>query len=172
MQDDFASLFAYNRWADRRVLGACRKLTPEQYAAEPAPGWSSVRATMVHLAAVTEGWLRGLRGDVLGNPPTESELPTPDDVERLLESTYQVVEELLPTLSPEERSRPRLLRRGERSATLPPWAVMRHVVNHATYHRGQVASKLKRFGVEQPATDFIYWVFEQQQPAGPAGAGS
>ena len=45
--------------------------------------------------------------------------------------------------------------------TLPPWAVLRHVVNHATYHRGQVASKLKRFGVEQPATDFVYWVFEQ-----------
>jgi uncharacterized damage-inducible protein DinB len=31
MYDDFVSLFAYNRWADRRVLDACRKLTDEQY---------------------------------------------------------------------------------------------------------------------------------------------
>jgi uncharacterized damage-inducible protein DinB len=30
-----------------------------------------------------------------------------------------------------------------------------------TYHRGQVASKLKRLGVEQPATDFVDWAFEQ-----------
>jgi uncharacterized damage-inducible protein DinB len=39
--------------------------------------------------------------------------------------------------------------------------VLRHVVNHSTYHRGQVASKLKRFGVEQPMTDFVLWALEQ-----------
>ena len=55
MNDDFVSLFAYNRWADRRVLGACRKLTAEQYIAEPVPGWSSVRSSIVHIAVVTEG---------------------------------------------------------------------------------------------------------------------
>ena len=46
MNDDFASLYAYNRWADRRILEACRKLTPEQYGAEPVPGWSSVRSSI------------------------------------------------------------------------------------------------------------------------------
>jgi uncharacterized damage-inducible protein DinB len=39
--------------------------------------------------------------------------------------------------------------------------VLRHIVNHSTYHRGQVASKLKRFGVEQPGTDFVLWLYEQ-----------
>jgi hypothetical protein len=29
MHDDLTSLYAYNRWADRRVLDACRMLTPE-----------------------------------------------------------------------------------------------------------------------------------------------
>jgi hypothetical protein len=37
----------------------------------------------------------------------------------------------------------------------------RDPVNHSTYHCGQVASKLKRLGVEQPATDFVFWAFEQ-----------
>ena len=41
MQDDVAALFAYDRWANAKVLDACRKLTAEQYVAEPAPGWSS-----------------------------------------------------------------------------------------------------------------------------------
>ena len=31
MQDDFSSLFAFNRWANSKMLEACRKLTPEQY---------------------------------------------------------------------------------------------------------------------------------------------
>ena len=37
MNDDFVSLFTFNRWANARMLDACRKLTPEQYAAEPVP---------------------------------------------------------------------------------------------------------------------------------------
>jgi uncharacterized damage-inducible protein DinB len=161
MKDDFASLYTYNRWADRRILGACRKLTAEQYVAEPAPGWSSVRATLVHLAIVTEGWLRGLTGEVVGAPPSEAEFATVDDAERLLERAYQTLDGLLPALTPERLAAPMTLRGGGRSAVLPPWAVLRHVVNHATYHRGQIAAKLKRLGVEAPATDFIFWALEQ-----------
>lgn len=161
MHDDCVSLYAYNRWADRRVLDACRKLTPEQLVAEPAPGWSSVRSTLVHYAIVTEGWLRGITEVVEEKVLTEAELPTVDDVQRLLDKAHRVVDALLPTLTPEQLATPRTFRRGSRSAVLPPWVVLRHVVNHATYHRGQVASKLKRFGVEQPPTDFIFWAFEQ-----------
>ena len=62
MHDDFSSLYAFNRWANGRMLDACRKLTSEQYAAEPVHGWSSVRSTVTHIAIVTEGWLRGLTG--------------------------------------------------------------------------------------------------------------
>jgi hypothetical protein len=35
------------------------------------------------------------------------------------------------------------------------------IVNHSTYHRGQAASKLERFGIEQSITDFFWWVIEQ-----------
>ena len=72
MQDDFASLYAYNRWADRLILDACRKLTAEQYGSEPVPGWTSVRSSIVHIAVVTEGWLRGVAGETaFQNVPTE-----------------------------------------------------------------------------------------------------
>jgi uncharacterized damage-inducible protein DinB len=161
MKDDFASLYAYNRWADCRVLDACRKLTPEQYAAEPVPGWSSVRSSLVHIAVVTDLWLRSVAGESPQTFPTEADLPTVEDIERLLDHAYQTFEQLLPTLTPERLTTPRLFRGRSRSAVLPPWAVLRHVVNHSTYHRGQVASKLKRFGVEPPMTDFFFWVVEQ-----------
>ena len=50
MQDDVVALFAYDRWANTKVLDACRKLTAEQYVAEPVPGWSSVRSTIYHIS--------------------------------------------------------------------------------------------------------------------------
>jgi uncharacterized damage-inducible protein DinB len=164
MNDDFVSLYAYNRWADRLILGACRSLTAEQYAAEPVPGWSSIRSSIAHICMATEGWLRGVAGENVLTFPTEADLPTVDDAERLLDRAYEIFTGLVPTLTPEFLATPRTFSGRGRTALLPPWAVLRHVVNHATYHRGQIASKLKRLGVEPPATDLIFWVREQMQP--------
>ena len=117
MQDDVVALFAYDRWANTKVLDACRKLTVEQYGAEHVPGW--------------------------------------------LERVYRRFEELRPTLTPERLNTVLTLRAVGRTFTLPRWAILRHIVNHSSYHRGQTASKLKRFGIEQPITDFFWWVIEQ-----------
>ena len=161
MQDDIVALFAYDRWANRKILDACRKLTAEQYVAEPVPGWSSVRSTISHIGLATEFNLRTLAGDPDDRIPTEAELVTVDDVARLLERAYRRFEELRPTLTPERLNTLLTPRAVGRTFTLPRWAILRHIVNHSTYHRGQVASKLKRFGIEQPNTDFFWWVIEQ-----------
>jgi uncharacterized damage-inducible protein DinB len=161
MQDDFTSLFAFNRWANAKMLDACRQLTPEQYAAEPVPGWASVRFTVYHIAIVTDGWSRTLADDPDQSFPAEAEVQTPDDAARILERAYRTLDSLLPTLTPERLATPQTFSRRGRTAVLPPWAVLRHIVNHTTYHRGQVASKLKRFGVQQPETDLVFWAIEQ-----------
>jgi uncharacterized damage-inducible protein DinB len=161
MQDDFVALFAFDRWANRKLLDACRKLTTEQYVAEPVPGWSSVRSTIYHIAWVTDFHLRTLAGDPDDRIPTEADLATVDDAAQLLERAYGRLEKLRPTLTPERLNTVVTLRRRGRASTLPPWAMLRHIVNHSTYHRGQVAAKLKRFGVEVPLTDFFFWVIEQ-----------
>ena len=162
MQDDFASLFAFNRWANAKMLDSCRKLSVEQYAAEPVPGWSSVRSTVHHIAIVTEGWLRGLAADPDESVPTEGELTTVDEAERLLERAYQRFEELLPTLTPERLATPVTYRRRGRTATLPPWALLRHVVNHTTYHRGQVATLLRQLGHKAASTDYLRFIDAQK----------
>ena len=161
MQDDVLALFAYDRWANRKVLDACRKLTAEQYVAEPVPGWSSVRSTLSHIALATEFNLRTLASDPNDPLPTEADLATVDDAAQLLERAYHRFEELRPALTPERLNTLLTLHAVGRTFTLPQWAILRHIINHATYHRGQVASKLKRFGIDPPNTDFFFWVIEQ-----------
>ena len=101
MQDDVVALFAYDCWANCKMLGACRKLTAEQYVAEPVPGWSSVRSTIFHIVLVTEFHLRTLAGDPEDSVPTEAGLATVDNAARMLERAYRRFEELRPTLTPE-----------------------------------------------------------------------
>ncbi len=161
MQDDVVTLFAYERWANRKVLDACRKLTAEQVVAEPVPGWSSVHSTLYHIAVATERNLGALTGAAEERMPTEADLATLDDVARFLERAYRRFEELRPTLTPERLNTVLTVRWPGNSATLPTWALLRHIVNHSTYHRGQLASKLKRFGIEPPNTDFFFWAIEQ-----------
>jgi uncharacterized damage-inducible protein DinB len=161
MQDDVVALFAYDRWANTKVLDACRKLTAEQYVAEPVPAWSSARSTIYHIALVTEFHLRTLAGEPDDCIPTEADVATVDDAARLLECGYRRFEELRSTLTSERLNSALTVRAPGFTATVPRWAMLRHIVNHATYHRGQVASKLKRFGIEPPNTDFLFWVIEQ-----------
>lgn len=161
MQDDIAALFAYDRWANARVFDACRKLTAEQYVGEPAPGWSSVRSTVYHIALAAEWNLRSLDSDAGQSVPAEADLPTVDDAARLLERAYRRFEGLRPTLTPEWLNVLLTVRGPGYAYTLPRWAILRHIVNHSSYHRGQVAAKLKRFGIEPPNTDLFFWAVEQ-----------
>src|SRR5712671_4965607 len=119
MQDDVVALFAYERWANRKVLDACRELTAEQYVAEPVPGWSSVRSTVYHIALATEFNLRTLAGDPDDRIPTEADLATVDDAARLLERAYRRFEELQPTLTPERLNTLLTLHEIGRTFTLP-----------------------------------------------------
>jgi uncharacterized damage-inducible protein DinB len=161
MHDDVVALFAYDRWANRKVLDACRKLTADQYVAEPVPGWSSVRSTVSHIALAAEYNLRTLADGPDERMPTEADLATVDDAALLLERFDRRFEALRPTLTPEWLNTMLTLRAIGRAFTLPRWAILRHIVNHSSYHRGQVASKLKRFGIEQQITDFFWWMIEQ-----------
>ncbi len=114
-----------------------------------------------HITLVTEFHLRTLAGDPDDSIPTEADLATVDDAARLLERACRRFEELRPTLTPERLNTMLTLRGRGYTFTLPRWAMLRHIVNRSTYHRGQVASKLKRFGIEQPVSDFFFWVIEQ-----------
>jgi uncharacterized damage-inducible protein DinB len=162
MTDDLAALFAYDRWAEARMLDACRLVPPERYGEELAPGWASLRSSVAHIAAATDLWVRRFLGQPSDGFVPESELATPDEVARLSATSHDALDRLALELTSERLAAPFTYRnlRGQ-TATVPLWAVLRHVINHASYHRGQVASKLKRLGVEPPITDFVYWAIEQ-----------
>jgi uncharacterized damage-inducible protein DinB len=162
MQDDLKSLYAYNRWANALVVEACRALGPERYAQEPTPGWPSVRSTLVHLADATWIWARRIDGEPVAARAAEADVPTLDDAAKLLARGQDAFERLLTTVSPERLAAPWTYRNLEnQELTLPLWAVFRHVVNHATYHRGQIASKFGRFGATPARTDLVFWAIEQ-----------
>jgi uncharacterized damage-inducible protein DinB len=39
-----------------------------------------------------------------------------------------------------------------------------HVVNHATLHRGQIVGMLRQLTMKPPATDILFYYYEQAAP--------
>jgi uncharacterized damage-inducible protein DinB len=162
IEDDLKSLFAYNRWADGRVVEACRTLGPGQYEQTPAPGWSSIRSTLVHVADATGIWARRISGEAVTARVTEADVPTLDAAAAFLSQGHDAFDRLLDTLPPERLAAVWSYRNLEnQEMALPLWAVFRHVVNHATYHRGQIAAKFGRLGATPARTDLVVWAIEQ-----------
>jgi len=93
---------------------------------------------------------------------SEAQLPTLDAARRELMQAYVALTREA-SRSPEELDEMFAYRNVQGvDMRVPRWVILRHVVNHATYHRGQLASMLRMLDQTAPATDFTVWVIERQ----------
>jgi uncharacterized damage-inducible protein DinB len=44
----------------------------------------------------------------------------------------------------------------------PLWQMMQHVVNHSSYHRGQIVTMLRQLGIRPVGTDLIAYYRSKQ----------
>jgi uncharacterized damage-inducible protein DinB len=158
---ELLALYDYNEWANERVIRMLRGLPAADYVREMGGGWPSVRATFVHLAGATDAWAERFAGRDVLELPKESALPELEDAVALLLAAHGKHRARLRTLTREALDRPFSWRNlaGE-VKTAPFEIVVRHVVNHQTYHRGQISSMVRRLGHAPVATDMVRWGIE------------
>ena len=162
MKDDLFALHDYNLWANRLLLESIAPLSHEDYVREMGGGWPSLRATLVHLAGATRAWAERLDGRDATALPTADDVPTFADAAAMLNDADARISAFLATRTPERLTTPfswKNLMKEEKTA--PLWTVLRHVVNHASYHRGQAAAMLKRLGGKPLPTDLVRWAIER-----------
>ena len=152
----FRELFDYNYWARDRQLQACAALTEEQLL-RPVPGsFASLRDTLVHLLAVEWIWLERWRENSPRSLWEPDEFPTLAAVGarwRTVESDMRAFAEGLTTDALESR-RTFVNTRGE-EWTYELWRLILHLLNHQSYHRGQVTTLLRQLGAQPPKVDFL-----------------
>lgn len=159
--DDIRNLYAYNRWANRRLLSAVALLEPQELVRRLGGSFGTVQATLVHIMWGEWVWLRRWRGESPKRRFDPSEFPRIVDIELHWDAIAGDQADYIAGLT-EERVTARLSYenlQGER------WEyslghMLQHVVNHSSYHRGQVAMLLRQLGREPPATDFLIYLDE------------
>ena len=149
-------LFAYNYWARDRQLEACAALNEEQFLRPLGNSFSSLRDTLAHLVGAEWIWLERWRGNPTKGLPAAAEFPSLPAVTERWRNVESGVREVLAALNAEKLASPLhyINARGQ-PFTYPLWRSMLHVVNHQTYHRGQVTMFLRQLGVAAPALDLL-----------------
>jgi uncharacterized damage-inducible protein DinB len=144
----FKKLFDYDAWANERMLTAM----------EATPNLAEEAAKkMSHLLQAKTVWVsRLIPGNPAGNFHT---VLTPAAARQLNSELKATLEKYFGSLREDQLSQKIAYQnlKGLPFETVLS-DILAHLVNHGTYHRGQVATLIKRSGGEPPVTDYIAFV--------------
>jgi len=159
---DIRLLFAYNRWANARTLSAAALVAPDALTRELGNSFASVRDTLVHIYGAEWIWLARWTGTSPTTPVAPADVP---DVAALAARWKTLEDEqsaFIKGLTDADLERPIEYAnlKGDRF-TNPLGALMQHLVNHSTYHRGQVTTLLRQLGATPVSTDLVTFLRER-----------
>jgi uncharacterized damage-inducible protein DinB len=155
-------LFAYDAWANRRSLGACAALTPEQFTQNLGSSFSSVRDTLAHIVGAQFVWLERFRGRVPPGLLPAADFPDLASLTARSSEIEQGLTDYVNGLSAEDLAAKFEYRdlKGNSHSNVR-WQTLQHLANHGTYHRGQIATLLRQLGVKPVSTDLIAFYRER-----------
>jgi uncharacterized damage-inducible protein DinB len=144
---DVQLLLEYHYWARDRLLDAIEGLSPEQFTRDLGSSFKSVRDTVAHIYAAEWAWHQRW----LGHSPTAllapDRLPDVHAIRREWSDLESGMRAFIGALDNDGVARviDYTLLSGAPGSS-PVWQMLQHVVNHASYHRGQVATMLRQLG--------------------------
>jgi uncharacterized damage-inducible protein DinB len=148
---DLRTMLDYHYWARDRLLEALEPLTPEQFNHDTGSSFKSIRETVVHTYAAEWAWYSRWQGTSPTALMTSDPFPDIAAIRAAWSAHEAKMRAFLDSLGDEGIARVfdyKLLSGQEGSS--PLWQMLQHVVNHASYHRGQVTTMLRQLGATPP----------------------
>ena len=154
----FQRLFAYNCWANSVTQDCVKVLKSEQLDENLGASFPTIRTTLEHIVMAEWVWFERIKGD---SPTQAFNGEKFASLENLFEKWSEVENSYANFV--DEISDNQLLDiidyknlAGEANSRCLGH-ILPHVVNHGTYHRGQIAAFLRQIGAEAKTTDLIYF---------------
>jgi uncharacterized damage-inducible protein DinB len=148
---DLTTMIDYHYWARDRLLEAIEGLSADQYSKDLGSSFRSIRETVVHMYAAEWAWYSRWQGTSPAALLSSERYPDvaairhawAENESNVRAFTHGLGESGIATVI-EYR-----LLNGSHGAS-PFWQMLQHVVNHASYHRGQVTTMLRQLGAPPP----------------------
>ncbi|HLG34297.1 MAG TPA: DinB family protein [Bacteroidia bacterium] len=146
----------YNLWANQRVCDFLAEVEEEKLNREIVSSFTSLRKTVFHVYGAQALWLKRLGGESPSVFPAYESKSSSETLQLLIETSQQLIAYV------ESRSEEQLMEMLDyKNVAGQPFTncirdIIQHVVNHATYHRGQVITMLRQVGYTKLfPTDYV-----------------
>lgn len=165
---DVRTLVDYHYWGRDRVLAAVEPLTAAQFTQPLGNSFGSIRDTLVHIYWADRIWGERWHGRVPAIAFEPAAYPDVASVRRAWTAHEQEIRALVEQFGEVGIQQPITYHSlsGKPSTELF-WQLLQHVVNHGTYHRGQVTTLLRQLGAAPPKSmDLITFYRERNAISG------
>jgi uncharacterized damage-inducible protein DinB len=132
--EQLRSLVAYNRWANARLLEVAAALGVGELERDLRASFGSLLGTLIHILWGERGWLQFWQDGNFLPDPTPGEYPDFASLRSAWTRHEDMYAAYLHGLTQAELDAPRAV--GAHTYTLGE--LVQHILNHTTYHRGQV----------------------------------
>lgn len=152
----FLDLFAYNAWANRRIFDAVAALPEEQYLRDLKSSHGGIHGTLAHIVWAEQLWLHRWVGKPNPAVPQGAELKSLGEVRSCWEAVEAERGSFLAGFNEQRLEDTIRVQPSSGGAFTHTFRQMfRHLINHSSYHRGQIVTLLRQLGSRPPNTDLI-----------------
>ncbi len=158
--------YDYHKWANDRFFEHLKNLPGEVYSKEIKSVFSSIREVIIHIYQTDGMWLSVMSGDsfpetmkVINQLKEKSVGQDLENMEKLYQEISGRYDAFLMEL--ENLDKPITINHPKYGElTTPITDLVKHVVNHGTYHRGNITAMLRQQGHSGVPTDYIFYIYE------------
>jgi uncharacterized damage-inducible protein DinB len=148
---DLRILLDYHYWARDRVLKALEQVTPEEFTRELGSSFTSIQETLVHVYSAEWAWHQRWIGQSPTAQMSKDAFPDVAAVKQAWAKTEADIRGFLESFGEDGVTNildyKTLAGDAAKSAF---WEMLQHVVNHGSYHRGQLVTLLRQLGHKAP----------------------
>lgn len=155
-QQEIRHLVAYSAWASNRVFDAVTPIPGEDLVRDLKSSHKSIHGTLVHMVSAERIWLARVQGAAEAPILEGADVPTLASLRAVWEQVGYDMARFLGGIT-DKKLQESITARSPKGDmyTHTIGQVISHVVDHSTYHRGQVITLMRQLGVVPPNTGMI-----------------
>ncbi|MGG4091637.1 DinB family protein [Paenibacillus lautus] len=162
-------MYEYHVWANQAIFNRLLELPGELYNRKITSIFPTVSEALIHIYTADLGWMNILSGMDMNHALTEA-FQLRDELESIsledLNLRFIELSERFTAFLSQNPDLERIIRldnpyAGIRDTRLSE--IMLHVVNHGTYHRGNIAAMMRQLGSSSAMTDYAFFWYQSEQ---------
>jgi len=154
------NLAQYNLWANTKLVGFLKKLDPSLLDKEITSSFNTIRKTLYHVWDTQVIWYNRLKGISFSDWPSKHFKGSDEEAFNGFIEQSNMFVELVEEMNDEDLLINFKYKSLEgKEYTNNAAEVLTHVMNHSTFHRGQLVTMLRNAGfTELSSTDYITFI--------------